>query len=104
MLIFVKALSGNTITVNDVATVNDLKAEICEREGIPEELQMLRCCGKSLSGDADLTADATVHLSLGLLGGGGKKKKKKTYTKPKKVPHKHKKVKLAVLKYYKIDD
>ena len=25
------------------------------------------------------------------------------YTKPKKIPHKHKKVKLAVLKYYKVD-
>merc|ERR1740130_1576573 len=28
---------------------------------------------------------------------------KKQYTKPKKIKHKHKKVKLAVLKYYKVD-
>jgi small subunit ribosomal protein S27Ae len=35
--------------------------------------------------------------------GGGKKKKKRVYTKPKKIKHKHKKVKLAVLKYYKVD-
>merc|ERR1711924_412604 len=37
------------------------------------------------------------------LDGGAKKRKKKVYTKPKKVPHKHKKVKLAVLKFYKVD-
>jgi small subunit ribosomal protein S27Ae len=38
------------------------------------------------------------------LRGGGKKRKKKTYTTPKKIKHKRKKVKLAVLKYYKVDD
>ena len=36
------------------------------------------------------------------LRGGGKKRKKKTYTTPKKNKHKRKKVKLAVLKYYKV--
>lgn len=36
--------------------------------------------------------------------GGGKKRKKKTYTKPKKVKHVHKSVKLAVLKFYRVDD
>jgi ribosomal protein S27AE len=36
--------------------------------------------------------------------GGGKKRKKKNYTTPKKIKHKHRKVKLAVLKYYKVDD
>ena len=45
---------------------------------------------------------ATVFLTCGL-DGGAKKRKKKVYTKPKKVPHKHKKVKLAVLKFYKVD-
>jgi small subunit ribosomal protein S27Ae len=35
--------------------------------------------------------------------GGGKKKKKRVYAKPKKIKHKHKKVKLAVLKYYKVE-
>lgn len=38
------------------------------------------------------------------LRGGGKKRKKKTYTKPKKVKHVHKAVKLAVLKFYRVDD
>lgn len=36
------------------------------------------------------------------LRGGGKKRKKKNYTTPKKNKHKKKKVKLAVLKYYKV--
>eukprot|EP00850_Spirogloea_muscicola_P018128 SM000163S02296 [mRNA] locus=s163:21027:21660:+ [translate_table: standard] len=31
-------------------------------------------------------------------------RKKKTYTKPKKLKHKKKKVKLAVLQYYKVDE
>merc|ERR1711915_428711 len=37
------------------------------------------------------------------LAGGAKKRKKKTYTKPKKIKHKRKKGKLAVLKFYKVD-
>eukprot|EP01036_Dinobryon_divergens_P029711 gene29711-38843_t len=37
------------------------------------------------------------------LRGGAKKRKKKTYTKPKKGTHKHKKVKLSVLKFYQVD-
>lgn len=38
------------------------------------------------------------------LRGGGKKRKKKTYTKPKKIKHVRKKIKLKVLKYYKIEN
>lgn len=38
------------------------------------------------------------------LRGGGKKRKKKTYTTPKKIKHKHVHVKLAILKYYKVDE
>jgi small subunit ribosomal protein S27Ae len=43
-----------------------------------------------------------LHLVLRLRG-GGKKRKKKNYTTPKKVAHKRKKVKLAILKFYKVD-
>ena len=50
-----------------------------------------------------LLAESTLHLVLRLRG-GGKKRKKKNYTTPKKIKHKHKKVKLAVLKYYRVDD
>jgi len=38
------------------------------------------------------------------LRGGAKKRKKKTYTKPKKIKHKHKTVKLATLRYYQVID
>ena len=38
------------------------------------------------------------------LRGGAKRRKKKSYTTPKKNKHKRKKVKLAVLKYYKVDE
>lgn len=37
------------------------------------------------------------------LRGGAKKRKKKVYTTPKKIKHKRKKTKLAILKYYKVD-
>merc|ERR1711977_414947 len=38
------------------------------------------------------------------LHGGAKKRKKKTYTKPKKKAHVHKKIKLRVLKYFKVQE
>ena len=50
-----------------------------------------------------LRIESTLHLVLRLRG-GGKKRKKKNYTTPKKIKHKHKKVKLSVLKYYRVDD
>jgi ubiquitin-small subunit ribosomal protein S27Ae len=42
-------------------------------------------------------------MLLGSLRGGAKKRKKKTYTTPKKIKHKRKKVKMSILKYYKVD-
>ncbi|MPC26509.1 Ubiquitin-40S ribosomal protein S27a [Portunus trituberculatus] len=60
---------------------------------VPSRRSMSRgACGQS-----------TLHLVLRLRG-GAKKRKKKNYTTPKKIKHKHKKVKLAMLKYYKVDD
>merc|ERR1712113_627776 len=56
--------------------------------------ELLSSCG--------LTDGSTLFLSSEL-DGGVKKRKKKTYTKPKKIKHKRKKVKLAVLKFYKVD-
>ena len=50
-----------------------------------------------------LLSESTLHLVLRLRG-GGKKRKKKNYTTPKKIKHKHRKVKLAPLKYYRVDD
>ena len=62
--------------------------------------------GRQLEDDTSLTAagvqDASTMYILMRLLGGAKKRKKKTYTKPKKQKHKHKKIKLAVLKFYKV--
>lgn len=38
------------------------------------------------------------------LRGGAKKKKKKAYTTPKKIKHKPKKVRMSVLKFYRVDE
>jgi len=77
--------------------------------GIAVDEQRLILAGQPLEdeltvGDYAIQKEATIHLVLRLCGGGKKKRKKKTYTKPKKVAHKHIKVKMAVLKYYKVDD
>merc|ERR1712129_15220 len=49
----------------------------------------------------NIQKESTLHLVLRLRGGG---KKKKTYTTAKKEKHKRKKVPMAVLKYYSVDD
>ncbi|XP_075244935.1 ubiquitin-ribosomal protein eS31 fusion protein-like [Convolutriloba macropyga] len=110
MQVFVKTLTGKTITL-DVApteTVESLKAQIEAREGIPCDQIRLLAAGRQLQDGETLVGEgvekeSTVYVVLSLLG-GGKKRKKKVYTTPKKIKKKPKKVKLPVLKYYKVDD
>ncbi|KAI8881119.1 hypothetical protein K501DRAFT_324633 [Backusella circina FSU 941] len=109
MQVFVNSLAGNTLTfdVTSATSVDSVKAMIAAREGIDAEFQCLSFAGKPLVA-GELAAygicdNNTLTLNAELLG-GGKKRKKKTYTTPKKIKHKRTKVKMAILKFYKVDE
>ena len=73
MDIFVKTLTGKTLTINvgEAATVDHLKGEIQTLEGIPADQQRLIFAGKQLEGgrqlrDYKIQTQCTVHVRLGL--------------------------------------
>jgi small subunit ribosomal protein S27Ae len=109
MQIFVKALSGKTLTLDVAATadVHAVKAAIMDAEGVPVEMQLLSAAGSMLSNSATLAeAGVTEEMTLDLcvpVVGGVKKRKKKVYSTPKVVKRKHKSEKLATLKFYEVD-
>jgi len=108
MQIFIKDQSTLVLEVPAGSNIGHVK-ELIELKGVQVGDQRLIYAGQSLDDDLALLADcgiaeeSTLHLVPSLVG-GAKKRKKKNYTTPKKNKHKKKKVKLSVLKYYKVDE